>query len=528
MARERERLDAARKRNAEAASLHGEATDDVESAWEAVFASRSAQDDVSAEEARKRKQQKKAEKRKEKAVSEAANAGSLTVYVSGIPRDIGWTAVQNLFSKAGEVKRVKLYKDASGEQKGDGLVTFAKESGVHEALTRGDWALFGESLTVTQASFSDKPEGTPRADWHRIVELSDMFSVEEIGAAPDPRAFITALEEETWLECARFGTVECIKCFSADPAHVIGVRFAEPAAAQACISAMAGRWFNERRVGAELYEGNRKRSLAPEVDEERQRRLVPPPLPPPAAATPEAPATAAGPEAPATAAGSAAAAAAAAASAKAAAMSAAEQSFYRETTAAAAPPPAAETITLPTQSYVKVRGLKKAPERNGQVGVVQSHDAASGRYTVSLRDGAALALKPANLLQAAFLQTHVRPSCRAPLPARRPQLPVAIRIPLSLLAQNPQPAHPARTDAGGEGDGPARRRSRHAQREDLHGLRLRRGQQAVRRRARGIWRCDPASGGACAATRWGSRHRVWARVSTTVQRDIGQGLGPRR
>ena len=48
------------------------------------------------------------------------------------------------------MKRVKLYKDASGEQKGDGLVTFSSEAAMREALARDDWALFGEALTLTQ------------------------------------------------------------------------------------------------------------------------------------------------------------------------------------------------------------------------------------------------------------------------------------------------------------------------------------------------------------------------------------------
>ena len=149
MAADRERLEKARKRNQDAAALHGEDADDVESAWDSVFQMGAKKADDGEEEQRKRKAQRKAEKRKEKLSAEAANAGSLTVYVSGIPSDIGWTAVQNLFAKAGEVRRVKLYKDAAGEQKGDGLVTFAKEAAVQAALARDDWALFGESLTVT-------------------------------------------------------------------------------------------------------------------------------------------------------------------------------------------------------------------------------------------------------------------------------------------------------------------------------------------------------------------------------------------
>ena len=49
--------------------------------------------------------------------------------------------------------------------------------------------------------------------------------------------------------------------------------------------------------------------------------------------------------------------------------------------------------------YVKLRGLKGASERNGQVGVVKEWDAGTERYTVSLRDGTLLKVRRGNLLQ---------------------------------------------------------------------------------------------------------------------------------
>ena len=63
----------------------------------------------SAEEQRRRKLQRKTERRKEKAAAAEANVANFTAYVTGIPNEVVWTAVQTLFSKAGEVRRVKLY-----------------------------------------------------------------------------------------------------------------------------------------------------------------------------------------------------------------------------------------------------------------------------------------------------------------------------------------------------------------------------------------------------------------------------------
>ena len=66
-----------------------------------VYASTSAAGAESAEEQRRRKLQRKTERRKEKAAAAEANVANFTAYVTGIPKEVVWTAVQTLFSKAG-------------------------------------------------------------------------------------------------------------------------------------------------------------------------------------------------------------------------------------------------------------------------------------------------------------------------------------------------------------------------------------------------------------------------------------------
>lgn len=218
MKAEADRLAKAQKRNLESVASRGADSDDEanakEAAWQSVFASSSASVAESADEARRRKLQRKSDKRKEKAAAAEANSGNLTAYVTGIPKEVAWTAVQNLFAKAGEVRRVKLYKDARGEPKGDGLVTFATEEGLREALSRSDWALFGDALSLTAAQF-DKSSGVPKEDWARVVVLTSIFAVEDIGASADQKAFLSDLEESVWLECLRFGEVERVQAFAA-------------------------------------------------------------------------------------------------------------------------------------------------------------------------------------------------------------------------------------------------------------------------------------------------------------------------
>lgn len=398
MAADRARLDAAKKRNMETAALHGDDEDAVQGAWDDVLHMGTQRAAESEEEARRRKLQKKAEKRASKKAAEASSASNLSIYVSGIPPELSFNAVQNLFGKAGKVTRCKLYKDASGENKGDGIVTFANEAGLQAALERDDWNLFGDVLTVTKAAFTEK-EQTPKEDWSRVVVLKQMFSQEEIGAAADYRAFVTQLEEEVWRECARLGAVEQVACFPADMACPVVVRFTEAACAAKCIAEFNGRWFNERAVVAEQYDGNRKRTLPTDVDEERQARLVPIVPEPPvqasaAAAVPDLAAVAG------------AAAAAVASGASSATGPSTGDAAATDAAAAAAALAAAreQVITLPPKTYIKLFGLKAGAQHNGKVCVVETYDEGSDRYTVRLQDGTKLAPRLSSMLQ----MLHVR------------------------------------------------------------------------------------------------------------------------
>ena len=156
-------------------------------------------------------------------------------------------------------------------------------------------------------------------------------------------------------------------------------------------------WFDERRLSAELYAGNRKRAPDAENDVERMEQLRRPPTPPPAPSAPsetEQVDAAEGEPRP-------------------------KRSRWEEPsraadgvgTPASSGAPAAcgggapaglgapAELRLPTGGYVKIRGLVGASERNGQVGVLEGYDDASERYAVTLRDGSRLSVRRANLLQ---------------------------------------------------------------------------------------------------------------------------------
>jgi HIV Tat-specific factor 1 len=287
------------------------------------------------------------------------------------------------------VRKVKLYKDESGEPKGDGLVTFGSEAAAKAAMEPGrDWEIFGEPLTVSPATFHERPS-VSQADWSRMVVLCHMATQEQVAASADTRGFVSGLEEEVWLECGKHGRIERVQCFPADPACAIVVRFESSASAAACVEAMNGRFFDGRSVDADVYDGHRKRALPEGVDVERSFRLGR------LVEERQAAARAREEETRAAAAAAAELKAAEVAAAAAAEAVAAGEAAAREAAAAAA------RVALPEKTYVKVRELVSRPESNGSVGVIEGRDEATGRYAVRLRDGSVLALKLANLLQMA-------------------------------------------------------------------------------------------------------------------------------
>lgn len=62
---------------------------------------------------------------------------------------------------------------------------------------------------------------------------------------------------------------------------------------------------------------------------------------------------------------------------------------------------------IPSETIVSLRDLVSKPERNGDRGVIQDYDPATGRYTVVLEDSEeSLRVKPNNLLQHVHVKLH--------------------------------------------------------------------------------------------------------------------------
>ncbi|CAI5462440.1 unnamed protein product [Closterium sp. Yama58-4] len=242
-----------------------------------------------------------------------------SVYVTGLPHDTNEDEVGEVFSKCGLIKedldtgkqRVKLYRDkATGELKGDGLITFLKPPSVDLALKilDGTPLRLGDKqpMSVTLAKFeqkgnvfvkkaSDKNKkkklkkleakvlgwgGSDNAK-HTLpmtVALFHMLTRDEV--VNDP-SLPVELEAEVREECAKMGVVERVKVYPNHPDGVVTVRFKDKAAAFKCIEVMNGRWFGGRQISAIEDKGLVNWGLVRDEEEEARSQLLPSPYDPP-------------------------------------------------------------------------------------------------------------------------------------------------------------------------------------------------------------------------------------------------------
>ncbi|XP_014204051.1 HIV Tat-specific factor 1 homolog [Copidosoma floridanum] len=234
---------------------------------------------------------------------------NLTVYISNLPLDITMDELKELVCKCGllardekGVDKLKLYADESGDLKGDARCTYIKLESVELALDILDgWNIRGKTLSVQRAKFQLKGEYDPSKkpkrknkdkdkqkkihdkllDWRpdkmlgeplkceRVVILKNLFQPEDFDK--DPK-LILEFTQDIRSECVKCGEVKKVTLYDRNPEGVAQVTFKEIEEAQACIELLNGRWFGQRKITAEIWDGRTKYKIK-ETEEQIEARM---------------------------------------------------------------------------------------------------------------------------------------------------------------------------------------------------------------------------------------------------------------
>ncbi|XP_054014756.1 HIV Tat-specific factor 1 homolog [Hylaeus anthracinus] len=242
---------------------------------------------------------------------EVDEAHNTAIYVSGLPLDITLEELTELFNKCGLIardekgkNRIKLYRDSNGQPKGDALCIYIKVESVDLALKILDNSqVRGKTLSVQRAKFQMKGDAYDPAlkpkrkkkdkdrqkkiheklfDWRperplgepqkheRVVIIKNLFSPEDFDKEV---ALLLEYQQDIRSECLKCGDVRKVVIYDRHPEGVAQVTFREPAEAQACIQLLNGRWFSQRKISAEIWDGKTKYKVL-ETDAEIEARIA--------------------------------------------------------------------------------------------------------------------------------------------------------------------------------------------------------------------------------------------------------------
>ncbi|KAI4489209.1 hypothetical protein M0804_004707 [Polistes exclamans] len=124
---------------------------------------------------------------------------------------------------------------------------------------------------VLQKLFDWRPDRLPGEPLkcERVVIIKNLFSPEDFDKEV---ALLLEYQQDIRQECLKCGDVKKITIFDRHPEGVAQVIFREPAEAQACVQLLNGRWFSQRKVSAEIWDGKTKYKIN-ETDAEIEARL---------------------------------------------------------------------------------------------------------------------------------------------------------------------------------------------------------------------------------------------------------------
>ncbi|KAG7208481.1 hypothetical protein KM043_014707 [Ampulex compressa] len=163
------------------------------------------------------------------------------------------------------------------------------------------WQVRGKTLSVQRAKFQLKGKYDPALkpkrkkkdkdrqkkmqeklfDWRpermrgepqkceRVVIIKNLFAPEDFDREV---ALLLEYQQDIRSECLKCGDVRKVIIYDRHPEGVAQVTFREPAEAQACVQLLNGRWFSQRKISAEIWDGKTKYKVS-ETDAEIEARL---------------------------------------------------------------------------------------------------------------------------------------------------------------------------------------------------------------------------------------------------------------
>ncbi|KAL0266360.1 UNVERIFIED_CONTAM: hypothetical protein PYX00_008928 [Menopon gallinae] len=235
------------------------------------------------------------------------------VYVSNLPLDITEQEFVDFMQKCGLVMKdvstnkwkIKLYKEKDTDQlKGDALCTYIKRESVELALNVLDGAdLRGHKVEVQRAKFQMKGEYNPSLkpkkkkrkekerekkiqeklfDWRpdklrgqrenheRTVIIKNLF---EPSTFDNNVELILEYSQDLREECSKCGTIKKLVIHDKHPEGVAQVTFSDAEEADICIKLLNNRWFSQRKITAEHWDGKTKYKMIESEAEEKERLM---------------------------------------------------------------------------------------------------------------------------------------------------------------------------------------------------------------------------------------------------------------
>ncbi|XP_030372953.1 HIV Tat-specific factor 1 [Scaptodrosophila lebanonensis] len=232
------------------------------------------------------------------------------VYVSNLPLDITMDEFAELMGKCGMVMRdpqtqkykLKLYTEADGQIKGDGLCDYIKVESVNLALNILDeYNLRGHKIRVQRAQFQMRGEYNPALkpkrkkkdkeklqkmkeklfDWRpdkmrgerskneKTVIIKNLFTPDLFEKEVE---LILEYQNNLREECTKCGMVRKVVIYDRHPEGVAQINMSSPEEADLVIQMMQGRFFGKRQLTAEHWDGKTKYKID-ESEAETQQRL---------------------------------------------------------------------------------------------------------------------------------------------------------------------------------------------------------------------------------------------------------------